>query len=261
MGSKFSFASVVLSYFMVAGGMFAGLILAGYLKVDSMGALYGLLALGSFGGGFVAARASRGSTIVEPAIGGLAVVATIIWLVAGTAVGKYLWANAQQETVKVIGLTAASGAIGALGGALVSEKLLGEATTASWPWIFYTAVASLGACVLVAYIATGLALSGKGDAEGIDTLVKMMFVGLAAGCVIAGVAVGASARTRPLLAAMIGGAAGPAGLGILGAQQSSHADKDAGGAIAVLAIGGAILTLIGALIGWAAVGKKQAAAA
>lgn len=258
MGSRFSIASVVLSYFMVAGGMFTGLLVAGYIKVDSMGALYGLLGLGAFVGGFIAARASRGSTVVEPGLGGLLVVITIVWLVAGTSMGKYLWANEHGETVKVIALTAASGAIGAIAGAVVSERFFGEATTSAMPWIIYTAFASFGACVLVAYIATVLALGGKSE-EALDTLVKMMFVGLAAGCVISGIAVGASARVRPLGAAFLGGAAGPAGLGLLGAQHSTS-KGDAAAGIAVLAVGGAILTLIGALIGWAAVGKKQAAA-
>src|SRR5206468_2736400 len=95
----FSFASVVLSYFLVAGGLFTGMLAAGYLKVSSELAIYAVLAAGTFVGGFVAGRASKGSTIVEPAIGAIAVIATIIGLLVGTDVGKAMWAS--DEAMKV----------------------------------------------------------------------------------------------------------------------------------------------------------------
>jgi hypothetical protein len=65
----FSFSSVVLSYFMIAGGTFFAALLAGRVGLQSEYLGYIVLALGGFFGGLVAARASRGSTIIEPALG------------------------------------------------------------------------------------------------------------------------------------------------------------------------------------------------
>ena len=56
----FSFASVILSYFLVGGGVFAGTLAIGLVKSGSELVLYLLLAAGALVGGFVAARASRG---------------------------------------------------------------------------------------------------------------------------------------------------------------------------------------------------------
>ena len=65
-----------------------------------------------------------------------------------------------------------------------------------------------------------------------------------------------AARVRPLGAAFLGGAAGVAGYGLLVTRGSTSAEAASG--IAVIAGGGAIVTLIGTAIGWAAVGKKTA---
>src|SRR5687768_12710048 len=92
----FSFASVILSYFLIAGGMFTGILAIGTLKTDSQVVAYLLLAAGAFLGGFFAARASRGSTIIEPVLGAIAVVASVVGLVAATPIGKIIWGAAQD---------------------------------------------------------------------------------------------------------------------------------------------------------------------
>src|SRR5258707_10913449 len=119
MGDGFSFASVILSYFLVAGGLFSGMLANGYIKSTSEIVGYLFIALGSFAGGFVAARASRGSTIIEPAIGAVLVIATIVGLFAGTGVGKLLWASDSSSAAKAVALLGGSAAVGALGGAFV----------------------------------------------------------------------------------------------------------------------------------------------
>jgi hypothetical protein len=255
MKNKFSVASLVLSYFLVAGGMFTGMLALGYLKIHSEAVGYLFLGLGAFAGGYVAARASRGSTIIEPAIGGLAVVATFVGLIAATEIGKTMWSLSHGETVKAIALTSGSAGFGALAGAWISEKYFGEPSPALWPWFIYTGLATFGSCLLVTLFATMIAVSGEGTA--IDTLAKMMLAGLAIGCLVGGVAVGASANARPLGPAFVGGGAGVAGfLALVTHSQPSSKEETTG--IIVLALGGAIVTLIGAAIGWAVVGKKAA---
>ncbi|MGE5180841.1 MAG: hypothetical protein ACM31C_02205 [Acidobacteriota bacterium] len=126
----FSFASVVLSYFMVAGGMFAGMLVSAYAKVEGEYARYAVVAIGAAAGGYFAARASRGSTIVEPALGGLAVVGTIAALIA-TAGGKAVFTVHDNAVAKAIGLFAAAGGVGSIAGAWVGEKYFGDAPTST----------------------------------------------------------------------------------------------------------------------------------
>ncbi len=261
----FSFASLILSYFLVGGGMFTGALAATALKGPSAVVVYLLLAAGAFVGGFFAGRASRGSTILEPAIGAVAVVGTVVALAATTVLGKLIWGIAQDQTLKLIAAVGGTGVGGALAGAFVSEKLLGEATRSSIPWILYTALATFGACLLVVLFGAILVGGDQGLAEAApsrhtaEELATMMLVGMGAGCLVSGLAVGASARSRPLLAAMLGGGAGVAGFWTLLARTLPRAGDDReAAAIAVLAVGGGLATLVGALAGWLAVGRRTA---
>lgn len=253
----FSFASVILSYFLVGGGLFAGTLAIGLVKSGSELVLYLLLAAGSLLGGFVAARASRGSSILETAIGAIALVATVVGLAAGTPIGKLFWSLGQDQTVKLVAALGGSCAGGALVGAFLSERLLGEATASSIPWILYTALSTFGACVL-AMLFSSLVVLGK-DQWSSDQFGKLMLIGMAAGCVLSGLAVGASARTRPLLASLLGGGLGVAGFGLLLLRASGNtSDKDAPAVIAFFAAGGCVVTLLGALAGWVTVGRRHA---
>jgi hypothetical protein len=257
MASGFSFASVILSYFLVGGGLFTGTLVLGLVETRNEIVGYLLLALGAAVGGFIAARASRGSTILEPAIGAIAVIATIVGLAVGTGIGQLMWAVAQDQTIKFVALVGGSCAGGALVGAFVSEKVFGEATTSSLPWVIYTALSTFGACLLATLVAAGLFFAGR--AETVDGLATMMLIGMAAGCLLAGLAVGASTRVRPLLASLIGGGIGVAGFfALFGRTARAESDSDTIAGIAVLAAGGALITLIGTLVGWAAVGKRNA---
>jgi hypothetical protein len=257
----FSFASVILSYFLVAGGLLTGRLAIGYIKSTSEFVAYALFAVGAFIGGFVAGRASRGSTIIEPAIGALLLIATIVLMVGGTSIGKLMWHASSDGVTKFVVAIAACSAVGALGGAFVSEKFFGDATESSLPWIIYASFSTFGACYIATFIAAIIAVGGGSDdaAKSVDTIAKMTLAGVGIGCLLAGLAIGASARTRALGASFLGGGVGVAGFFLLVTKDTVGHDKDAAAGIAVLAIGGAILTLLGSAIGWAAVGKRNAA--
>ena len=255
----FSFSSVILSYFLVGGGLGVGTLLVGLLQPSSEYAGYLVLGGGAFLGGWVAARASHGSTIIEPVIGAIAVVATMVGLAAGTVVGQHVWSVAQDATMKFIGVVGGVCAGGALVGAFISEKLMGAATQSSLPWILYAGMAAFGACLLATLVAALALASGGTAAAGIENVAIVMMVGSAAGCLLSGLSVGASARTRPLIAAFLGGALGVAGyFYVLSRPAVASAEKDAAAGIAVLAAGGAVVMLLGAAIGWAAIGKRNA---
>lgn len=254
--SRFSFASVILSYFLVGGGMATATLLADQLKVSGYTG-YAVLAAGAMVGGFIAARASRGQTILEAVIGAIAVIGTIIALAATTPIGKLIWAVAQDQTLRFVAAVGASGTIGALIGAFFGERLFGEETRSSIPWLLYTALAVFGASLLSTLFASIVVLGrveGEGDSS--DLLARAILIGIAAGCLLAGLAAGASARVRPLITSLLGGAIGVAGYFAL-IVRASTPDKDATAGFALLAGGGALVTLVGTAIGWAAFGRRQ----
>jgi len=257
MGNGFSFASVILSYFLVGGGMFTATLAGTQLRLGSQLAAYALFAAGAFVGGFVAARASRGQTILEPAIGAVAVVATIVGLAAATPIGKLIWVMAQDQTMTFVGSVGLAGIVGALVGAFLSEKLLGEATQSSIPWLLYTALSTFGGCLLATLFASLVFLGDNAATRSHLDLGAAILIGIGSGCLLAGLAVGASSRVRPLLAALLGGGIGVAGFFTL-VTRSTPPDRsaDAAAGVAVLAAGGAIVTLIGTLFGWIVVGRR-----
>ncbi|MCW5806347.1 MAG: hypothetical protein KIT31_28540 [Deltaproteobacteria bacterium] len=262
----FSIASLVLGYFLVGGGLFAGLSVVAVLEPSAIVA-YLLLAAGAFAGGFVAARTSHGSTIIEPTLGAIAVVGTVVGIAAGTSVGETAWAVAADEPGRFVGSVGTTSVVGALLGAFVGERVFGEAATRSWlPWIPYAALSVFGGCLL-GTLATFTFVSAEiPEPEIIDDVVQpftgyarqatLLLAGIAAGCAVAGIAVGASARVRPLVAAAVGGALGVAGFFALAARTGT--DREVLTVVGLAAAGG-LTTAIASELGWAVVGKRGAA--
>jgi len=123
--------------------------------------------------------------------------------------------------------------------------------------VLYAALTAFGASFVGTFIAT--VLFAKGDGATVETLAKMMLAGVGIGCLLGGLAIGASARLRVLGASFLGGAVGVAGFFLMiTVQEGSTHDKDIVAGIAVLAAGGAIVTLIGSALGWATIGKREA---
>jgi len=256
----FSFASVVLSYFLIAGGTFFAALFAGRIGLHSEYLGYIILALGGFLGGIVAARASKGSTIIEPAIGAALLLASLIG-VGLAASGAKADVMLLPGTMKAIGLTAAASAGGGIAGAFVTEKLFGDSGASPLSWVLYVGVATFGAGVIGTTFGAFLG-HGSGGA---------LFGMLALCCLFVGIATGASATSRPLGASFLGGALGLGGffflavyvfVSVLSKASESKADAkippEVYTGIAIMAVGAGIVTLIGALIGWAAVGRRHA---
>ena len=254
----FSFASVVLSYFLIAGGTFLAALLAGKLGVHSEYLGYIILAVGGFLGGLIAARASKGSTIIEPAIGAAVLLASLIGL-GLAASGADSHALLLPGTMKAIGLTAAASAGGGIGGAFLAEKMFGDDRPAGISWVLFVAIASFGAGIIGSTFGGVL---GKGEAGPLFGLLALC-------CLVVGIATGASAPSRPLGASFLGGLLGVGAffylavlifVGVFSKGEAGSTDipSEAYGGMAILALGAGIATLIGALIGWSAVGKKQA---
>lgn len=254
----FSVASVLLSYFLVAGGTFLTTLFAARLGVQNEYLGYLIMAVGGFSGGLLAARASAGSTIIEPAIGSVLMVGSLVvlGLALSGAEGRDLLLL--PGTMKGLAFTAAASAGGGIAGAFVSEKLFGESSQSSAPWILYVALAGFGAGVIGTIFGTAL---GKGEAGALYGVVAIC-------CVLVGLAAGASARTRPLVATLVGGAIGVGAFFYLAvvifvavfspSASGAEIPSEVYAGLAVVAVGAGIVTMIGALIGWAAVGKNAA---
>lgn len=254
----FSFASVVLSYFLIAGGTFFAALFAGRIGLHSEYLGYIILALGGFLGGIVAARASKGSTIIEPAIGAALLLVSLIGV--GLAASGHADIMLMPNTMKAIGLTAAASAGGGIGGAFVTEKLFGDSGASPLSWVLYVGVAAFGAGVIGTTFGAFLG-HGSGGA---------LFGMLALCCLLVGIATGASATSRPLGASFLGGALGLGGffflavyvfVSVLSKASEGHATEkvppEVYTGIAIMAVGAGVVTLIGALVGWGAVGSKQ----
>jgi hypothetical protein len=251
----FSFASVILSYFLIAGGLFTGALAYVKLGSPSQTVALGLMAAGSFVGGFFAARASRGSTIIEPAIAAVLLVVTFLGLAFGTHSLDVL--KESSSAAKVVGEITGAMVVGSLLGAFLSEKILGASTESAVPWVLYASFASFGASITSALIVSGILV--RGGEQSSDKQTRMMFIGLAIGCLLAGLVIGASAKIRVAVASFIGGLIGIALMGMLVAvaNGTSH-DKDMLTGVAVMAVVGGILTVVGSMIGWVTIGKNAA---
>ena len=254
----FSFASVLLSYFLIAGGTFIAALVAGKVGMRSEYLGYIVLALGGFLGGLVAARASRGSTIIEPALGAVLLIASFIGLGAAVSGGDNMGALLLPQNMKAIALTALASGGGGVAGAFVAEKLFGESEAGSGSWFLYIAIAAFGAGVIGTTFGGVL---GKGETVPVLGM-------LAAATFIVGAASGASASTRPLLASFLGSAVGIGAFLYLtvlifasffskGESTVGSVPSEAYAGMGILAAGAGIASLIGAAIGWGTVGKKN----
>jgi len=258
---SFSFSSILNSYFMVAGGVVLALLAVLLLKLEGNTPLVAAVGAGAFVGGFFAARASRGSTIIEPAIGAALLVATTAALIAATPVGPYIWHVGKDDVMKVAGIVGGVALMGALVGSFISEKALGAATPHAFPWILYVALAVVGGAFVAWQV--GFALPFQTVVGGIgsdaDTASNVMLIGIGVGAFLSGIGAGASARTRILAAAFLGGAIGVAAFFVLFKQLTGEGwSSNLLGGIALIAGGGAVVTTLGAALGWGAVGRKYA---
>ncbi|MBK9034139.1 MAG: hypothetical protein IPL61_23240 [Myxococcales bacterium] len=254
--SRFSISSVLLSYFLVAGGIAIGLLAAGQLKLTSELGLYGVLFLGGAIGGVIAARASRGSTVIEPALGAVLVIATLVGVFLGTGIGELLWHVAKDAIVKTVGYAAAAAAVGAIVGAIGAERLWSGHSSSPLVWAVYIAIAALGACIVAMVVLVGGAAHGATDD---DALAGLFFGAMALGSVLTGLTVGASAPRRLLVATLLGVVAGVMGFYLLLRElpgTSAGDDDKAAAGFAIIGVGCGLLAMAGAAIAWTLVGKK-----
>ncbi len=255
--SGFSWTSVVFSYFLVAGGIAIGLILLVLMKAHGEALFYLSLALGGAIGGFAAGRASRGTTITEPAIGGVLVVLTFVGVFVGSDVGHFIWSVASSDITRLVLIAGGAAAAGAVGGAFVAERMIQGHSQHGLVWLAHVALAVLGASIVALLVVMAMIVRGETDA---GTAGGAYIGAVAAGSLLSGIAAGASAPRRLLLISWLATVVGTMGFYLLmTALPGARDDKgDAAIGFVVLGVGFGLLTMLGALIGWKLVGQKQA---
>jgi hypothetical protein len=266
--SGFSFSSIIMSYFLVAGGSVLAFTLAILLKLGGgMGMMYAIWGVGALVGGFVAGRASQGSTVLEPAIGAVLLAATFIGLVLATPLGSLVWTMFPEAFKKYSAIFGGVMLGGGIIGAFISEKLLGESTTSGLPWILYVAIASLGAVFMAIIVGATLAGNKSGLSVEQSAAHKMtaMAIGFGLGALVTGMVSSASSRIRIHGPVFIGSIVGFMSFALLIVKLAEtgggHVEGDKGSAFAGLAIFAtfaAVISVIGSVVGWAAFGKKSA---
>lgn len=254
-----SIASVLLSYFLIAGGISIGLILLVVLEAKGELVFHAAIAAGAAIGGFSAGRASRGTTITEPAIGGVLVILTIVGVFLGTGIGQFLWHVASSDVTRLVAIAGGAAAVGAIGGAFVSERMFGEHSQSSLVWLAHVSLAVLGACFVAFLVVLALVVRGE---SGDDATAGAYFGAVAIGSMLSGLAAGASAPRRLLLVSLVASVVGIMGFYLLmTALPGTKESSDAALGFAIIGVGFGLVTMLGALIGWKAVGQKHAAGA
>ncbi len=259
--SRFSVSAVLLSYFLIAGGLVLGILLVSRLGLDAKFALYAVLGLGGVVGGALAARAAAGSTVIEPAVGGVLLVVTMVAVFVGTAAGEVMWQVGKDEVVREVMIVGAVLAAGAVLGAVAVEKLVGGRSTTGFAWLVHVAVAMLGACFVAMVVIVGLALRGTSDSS---TLGGALVGAIAIGGLLTGLVIGAAAPRRILGLTFVGVVAGVMGFFLFAMALPTTKNDEAGKAAAgflIIGVGCGLLAMLGAAIGWVTVGKRAAAAA
>lgn len=257
--SRFSLSAMILGYLLVAGGIAIGILLVAQVGIKSEAAAYLALAIGGAIGGAIAATASEGKTVIEPAIGGGLVVLTLVGVFAGTNAGAILWHVAKDELIRQVAIAGGAAAVGALVGAVAAEKLSARHPDGSLAWIVIIAVAALGACMVSLFVLAGAMARG---AEGDSELAGTFFAAMGLGSLLTGLAAGAAAPRRVLLPTLVGVLAGVMGFYLLiaalpGVDNDKRGEAAAG--FAIIGVGCGLVAMLGTAVGWALVGKRRAA--
>jgi hypothetical protein len=259
----FSFAWVIVSYFLVAGGVVIALAIAVAARVTDPRAGYAVIAGGALVGGIFAGRASPHRAIVEAAIAGALLVGSLVAFAKLTPIGQLALAFGGDEVTT----TMITAAIFAFGGGLVGA-LLGELSRVAEPsdsamrWMFLAWLITAGALLIATIVSSVLVVDRAVAEQGLlqawrdGLVVSDRDVGIA-GLIALGVAAGVGGLVSQLAAprrlAIAIGLAVAVGYAILLAlaARGSGGTTDTGQlaiGIAVIAAGGGVIATIGAAI-------------
>jgi MFS family permease len=273
-GTRRSFALgwVVVSYFLVLGGIAAALVITIAAEVRDRYVGYGLVAAGAAIGGLFAGRASPHRSLLEPALAAALVIGSLVAFLSQTLLGQFVdvlihavtteTAENRGDMWRHIGVIAGVAAAGGLVGGAI-----GEITAPATPspgalrWmgmaLLITAGALLASSLVSHVLLVDRALRDGGMArvwEGRqlvsdDALVRATTIALAAGAFLGGLVTQAAAPVRRLGAIAFAVLLGYGGLLFAVIDPRQGVDRDTMLGVVVIAIGGALIAVVGALVG------------
>jgi len=257
----FSPATVLLSFFMVAGGICFGLLaLRGLAPAPSDGAIVVAFAAGGLAGGVLAAGAGRAPTLAGPLLGAALACLTLGGMLSTTAVARLLPGDPTRDAIA--SSTAAFAA--ALVGAALSARLSGARLASSLWAAIRVAVAVAGGCFL-SFLAAGLVRFASFEPASVSAELATdrasqatIFAGIVGACLLTGLAAGAAATRRARLAWFLGAAAGVL-VFFLAATSFRGQRVDGSGVLGagVVALGGGLVTWVSGAVGWAVGGRRR----
>jgi hypothetical protein len=265
---RFSLGWVFVSYFMICGGIVAATVavVSGLRAADMDPRMAGYLACGGGGalGGLFAGRASNHFSILEPALAGAMVIASIFALIKYTAIGPWAFAFAEttiiRESLVLGGLAFGGGLVGAVVGEITAP---GAPSRHPLRWLGMSVFLSAGALLFTTIVTHALLVDrtlrdpmlfarlwNESPVVTQDQLAQAALISLAGAALLGGFVTQMAAPARMLLASAAGGFVAIAGalFGLFALGRGL--DTDAVIASLALGAGAFVLSLAGALIGW-----------
>jgi MFS family permease len=269
---RFSLGWIVVSYFLVLGGIAAALVITVAAEIRDRTIGYGLVAAGAAIGGLFAGRASPHRSLLEPAIAAALVIGSLVAFLSQTLLGQFVdvlihavtteTADDRSDMWRHIGVIAGVAAAGGLiGGAIGELTASGTPSSGALRWmgmaLLITAGALLASSLVSHVLLVDRALRDGGMArvwEGRtlvsdDALVRSTMIALAAGAFLGGLVTQAAAPVRRLAAIGAAVLLGYAALLFAVIDPRQGVDQSTALGVVVIAVGGALIAVIGAIVG------------
>jgi hypothetical protein len=262
---RFSLAWVVVSYFLVCGGVTASLAAYAATRSQDPFVVTAAMFVGAALGGFLAGRASPHRSYIEPVLAALLVVGSVVAFVYVTPLGRVMVEQNRDRIVRVALQLGGIGAVGGLLGAVVGEAAQTRAHgVGAFGWLIRSIVISAGALFAVG---TAVALTilneaaqaaavqmwtGGGNGQPLVDEDRIALAAAVAGGVstfLGGLVTQLGAPRRALLSAAIGAALVVAGA-LLAIGWAAGRTGELAGPAALFGAAGGVVALVGALLSY-----------
>jgi hypothetical protein len=239
---RFSVGWVIVSFFLIHGGVFIAAVCVDAFSVRGSWVGNAILFLGSTLAGFLAGRMSRGTTIVEPAVAGALLVASVAALVTGTSgrfSGWLVTPSGQWGSWLAIGFVCGFGGfVGAVAG---ERNSAGRPMHSAVGWVVASTLVVIGV-TLAAFV--GMTAMQAEDAG--EPPPGLIVSAMSAAALVTGAMIQIAAPRRILYAA------GAGGLVVMVLVLCLNLDRSDSGAMFGCAFLGVVYQLSGSLGAWLA---------
>jgi hypothetical protein len=245
---KFSIGWIVTSYFMIFGGIYLMAVLLGALNIQGAWTRYAMFSLGSLIGGFFTGRASPHKSIVEPALGAIAMVVTLALFFFVTPIGQFLFDFGKSAIIRDTIIIGALSLAGGIGGAFLGEYTTKNNERAGGPfsWLAYSTLISMGAILASFFLLTIMLV--RGDVTSFAQLKYSALGALGLSSVAGAVVTQIAAPRRMVLISSGGFLAAIMAMSLISGVRSAPSGLFIG--LIIIGLGGSFLGLGAARMAW-----------